>query len=139
MAIQSNKNMKEVLSNHINLKMIAKGILVSYLSTIPLFLVFSFVLSYMDFPEKFITPVVLIITVVSVIIAGSTATRKVRNKGWMNGSIVGLAYIVTLYLLSSIVFGNFAVDSHVALMAVLSIVSGSIGGIIGINLKRSAR
>jgi putative membrane protein (TIGR04086 family) len=118
--------------------MIAKGILVSYIATIPLFLVFALVLSYTDFPEKYVSPVVVIVSAISIMIAGSTATRKIKNKGWLNGSVVGFIYVLILYILSSFVYNNFTIDRHVLLMTILGIILGSIGGIIGINLKRGS-
>jgi putative membrane protein (TIGR04086 family) len=67
---------------------------------------------------------------------GSTSTRGVKNKGWLNGGIVGMIYMLVLYLASSLVFNDFTVDNYVITMGLIGIFTGAIGGIIGINIKR---
>ncbi|MCX7920676.1 MAG: TIGR04086 family membrane protein [Clostridia bacterium] len=138
MASQSGQGIKKTLSDHVNLMMVVKGIVVSYLITIPTFIIFAFILTYTDFPEKYISTVVIITTIISILTAGSTATRNVRNRGWLNGAIVGAVYMLVLYLSSSIVFSNFTIDRHVTVMTLIGLLTGAIGGIIGINFKRGS-
>lgn len=133
------QNMKAALSEHVTLWSLIKGIFAAYLITLPAFVVFSFVLTYTDFPEKYISTSVIIITIMSVLIAGSTATRNVRNRGWLNGAVVGIIYMLGLYLFSSLIFKDFTIDRHVIIMFLIGILIGSVGGIIGINFKRSYR
>lgn len=137
MVNQSNQNAKAPLSDHVSLGMIAKGILVSYIITIPIFIVFAIVLTYTNFPEKLISPAVIITTVISITVAGSTATRRLKNKGWLNGCIVGLIYMLVLYILSSLVFGTFSIDSRIITLVIIAVIAGATGGIIGINVKRN--
>jgi putative membrane protein (TIGR04086 family) len=113
-----------------------KGIGVSYLVTVPLFAVFSFILSRMEFPERYIDPAVLITTMVSILAAGIISSVNLRSRGWMNGAVVGLIYMLILYALSSIVYGSFPINRHVVIMFVIGAITGAIGGIIGINMKR---
>jgi putative membrane protein (TIGR04086 family) len=54
----------------------------------------------------------------------------------MNGAVVGLIYMLILYALSSIVYGSFPINRHVVIMFVIGAITGAIGGIIGINMKR---
>lgn len=136
---QANQAAKAVPIEHVNLMLIVKGILVSYLITIPAFIIFAFILTYTSFPEKFIPSAVTFTTVISVLIAGSSATRNVKNKGWMNGGLVGLLYVIVLYLISSIIFKNFDIDKHVIMILIIGVLTGAIGGIIGINLKKNIR
>jgi len=44
--------------------------------------------------------------------------------------------MLILYLVSSIVYREFAINSYVLILLGIGILSGSIGGILGINLKR---
>ena len=119
--------------DRLNLILILIGLLASYIVSIPAFMVFALILANVDFPQRLVTPVVVIITVVSVLTAGAVSTRGVRSKGWLNGSIVGLTYMIILYLFSSVVYGNFAVDRNVLTMTVIGVLSGAIGGIMSIN------
>lgn len=126
---------KKQLDEHVNLLRVLKGLILSFLITLPCFLGFALFLTYTDFPEKYIFIAVLITTILSVLTASAYATRNVRSKGWMNGCAVGLLYVVILYLASSIVFMNFAVDVQVLLTVVIGAIVGCLGGIFGINIR----
>ena len=130
--VQSGKN---ALSESVNLVSIGKAIIVSYIITIPAFVIFAFILTYTNFPEKYMIPAVVITTIISILVAGSTVTRKVRSRGWLNGGMVGFIYILILFIFSSIIFNSFTIDRYVITMAVIGVLTGSIGGILGVNMK----
>ena len=139
MIAQSSQGTKSPFNEHVSPMTMGKGILVSYIITIPCFFVFAFITTYTSFPEKLITPAVVITTIISILVASSISTRNLRSRGWLNGSLVGLVYMVILYLLSSIIFSNFVIDRYVITMAVIGILTGTIGGVLGINVKRPSR
>lgn len=132
---KSDVHNKTSLLERINLVSIAKGIAISYIITIPLFFIFAYILTYTSFPEKYISTSVLITTIISILLAGSTTTKGVRSKGWLNGAFVGFVYMVILYLFSSIAFSDFTVNEHIISMTFIGIFTGAIGGIMGINAK----
>ena len=135
---ETTQNLKSNLNERLNFITIIKGIVISYIITIPLFLIFSFILTYSDFPEKFISPVVIVVTIISILLAGAYATKRMRSKGWLNGGVVGFIYIFVLYLFSSVISGKFSIDKRILSMFLIGLLAGSIGGIIGINLKHKA-
>ncbi len=139
MVRQTGESLKTALKEHIGLTAVAKGIIVSYIIIIPFFIIFALILSYVDFPEKLVSPAVMITTVLSILIAGSTATRNLKSKGWLNGGLVGIIYITVLYLLSSFVLDDFTASRNVLVMAVVSMIAGALGGIVGINMKNNTR
>lgn len=114
---------------------IGRGIVISYLVTIPTFIVFSLILTYTDFPEKLISPAVVITTVISIFTAGSSVTRSVKSRGWLNGGVVGLIYMIVLYFFSSLVLGSFGIDRYALTMILIGVLTGAIGGIVGVNMK----
>lgn len=136
---QPSQSIKEGISERLNLAAIFKGILVSYMITFPIFAVFAYALTYTSFPEKFVSPLVVFGTILSIMTAGAVATRKMKSKGWLNGGVVGLIYMLILYLFSSIVFKNFSIDRYVAVLMIIGLLTGCIGGIIGINFKTKSR
>lgn len=136
---RKNTGIRQEEYDTLNPLLLLKGLLASYIVTIPAFLLFALILANLDFPQRLITPVVVVITVISVLTAGAVSTRGVRSKGWLNGSIVGLVYMVILYLFSSIVYKNFALDRNVLTMAVIGVLSGAIGGIVSINTKKNPK
>lgn len=118
---------------------IIKSVIISYIITIPIFIVFTIILANTDFPYRLISPAVVITTIISILIAASFSAKGLKNKGWLNGSFVGLIYMLILYLASSIAFNNFRINRHVATFVLIGILTGAIGGIIGINVKGRAR
>ena len=44
-----------------------------------------------------------------------------------------------LFLLSSSTYGDFSINMHIVTMFVIGTLTGSIGGIFGINLKKEPR
>jgi putative membrane protein (TIGR04086 family) len=139
MLMNVNQAAKAPSNENIGFLPILKGITISYIVTIPTFMIFALILTNTDFPEKFTSPVVIITTIISVLIAGSTATKGLKNKGWLNGSVVGFIYMFILYILSSIIFKTFVIDKYVITMTIIGVLTGAIGGIIGINFKKSTR
>ena len=127
--------LKKQLDEHVNFLRVMKGLIISFLITLPCFLGFALFLTYTDFPEKYIFIAVLITTIVSVLTASAYSTKNVKSKGWINGCAVGVLYVAVLYLASSIVFMNFAVDVQVLLTVIIGAIVGCLGGIFGINLR----
>lgn len=136
---KTSQSAKNIMSEHANALSIAKAILISYLITIPVFAIFAYILTFTDFPQKYIPTFVIITTILSVVIAGWSSTKYIRSKGWLNGGIVGFAYMLLLFLLSSSTYGDFSINMHIVTMLVIGTLTGSIGGILGINLKKEPR
>ena len=59
---------------------------------------------------------------------------KINKNGLKNGGIIGLGYVLILYLLSSISEATFALTKYSVLTIIIYILAGMIGGIIGVNL-----
>lgn len=136
---KTGQSAKTIMSEHANALSIAKAILISYLITIPVFAVFAYILTLTDFPQKYTPYFVIVTTILSVVIAGWSSTKYIRSKGWLNGGIVGFIYMLVLFLLSSSTYGSFSMNAHVITMFVIGTLTGSIGGILGINFKRGPR
>ena len=127
--------LKKSLDEHVNLLRVVKGLILSFLITLPCFLAFALFLTYTDFPEKYTFIAVLITTIISVLAASVYSTKNVKSKGWINGCFVGILYVAVLYLASSLVFMNFHVNVQVLLTFIIGAIVGSLGGIFGINLR----
>lgn len=124
------------IDNKNNFMNIFKGIVISFILTLILLFLFSIVLTYTNIDENTIAPVIIIITVISILIGSSISTTKIKKNGIVNGGIIGLVYILTLYLISSIVETGFSLNTHSIIMMILSIMAGMIGGIVGVNVKK---
>ncbi len=132
------KNIAETsgIDNKNNILNIFKGIVISFILTLILLFIFSVILTYTNVPENTIGPVIIIITIVSILIGSSISTIKIRKNGIINGGIIGIIYILIIYLFSSMFETGFNVNIYSIIMIALSIIAGMAGGIVGVNIKK---
>ena len=105
---------------------IIKGIVISFLFTAVSLIVFSLLLTYTDLSEDTIKPVIITLTGISILIGSSIGTRKLKKNGLLNGAIIGVSYIILLYLISSIISSNFSLS----IMSLIMVIAGLIGGVL---------
>ena len=117
-----------------NIFRIGKGSIVAIILTMILLFLFSIILTYTTIQETCITPVIIIITAVSILVGSSLSTLKIKKNGLINGAIVGIIYILSIYLISSITGADFSLNMNSVIMIISSIIAGMFGGIIGVNL-----
>lgn len=128
-----NKIENEFLKNIIK---IIKGSVGGIILTLILLLIFAAVLTYTNIEESTIKPVIIVITAISILVGSSISTLKIKKNGMINGAMVGLIYILTIYLISSITGSGFALNIYSIIMIIAAIISGVIGGIIGVNISK---
>lgn len=112
-----------------------KGVIASYIFTFVSFLVFAILLSTTNISDSYISGVISVISVISILIGSAFCTKKANSQGLIWGSIVGIIYSTILYLISSLLFTGFAIPLSTFYLFLLAVLFGGIGGIIGINLK----
>lgn len=115
---------------------IIKGVLLGYLITVILILLYSILLTYTNISESTIPTCVFVISIVSVFIASSISAINIREKGMKNGGLIGLIYILIMYILSSISGEGFALNTYAISTIIFNILLGITGGIIGVNLAK---
>ena len=118
-----------------NIKKILIGSGVSIIITIIGLIVFASFLTYTSIAESTIPTVTIIITIISILIGSSMCMSTVKKNGIINGVLIGLIYIGFIYVLSSIIEGNFALDLKSIIMIIGAIIAGAVGGIIGVNRR----
>jgi len=67
------------ISEKAETKNILKGIGISLIVTIILLLIFSVILTYSNISENIISPVIMIITAISILIGSSISNRKIKK------------------------------------------------------------
>ena len=103
-----------------------KGIALAYFITFLLLFIFSVILTYTNISENTIAPIILMITIISILIGSSLSSSKIKKNGLMNGGIIGFIYIITLYLISSFIQTGFSVNLYAILMIIFSILAGMV-------------
>ena len=115
---------------------IGKSVLIAYIITFILTLIYAILLSYTNISESTIPTCMFVINIFSVFIASSIAVIKIKENGLKNGGLAGLMYIIIMYLLSSLTSVGFAVSGYAISTIIFNILLGMVGGIIGVNIAK---
>ena len=118
---------------------IFKNVILSYLITLILFVIYSFVLAFTSVPESSIPLFAFVSGMISVFIGSSLTLIKIKEKGLINGALVAFVYIVILYILSSVTGTGFGVNGYALSMIIFNLIIGMIGGIIGVNMCKEGK
>lgn len=115
---------------------ILKGTLVSVSFSLIFILIFALIIRFFDIPDGWIFPVNQAIKLISLFIGITITLKENREKGFLNGLILGVSYFVLSYVIFSILQAriNFSISNLYDF--VLTSLSGGLLGIIFVNIKR---
>jgi len=114
---------------------VLRGLIVSLAVMAAATVVASAVYKFADVRESTMTTAAYIIHSLSLFIGGIATGARAGRKGWYFGGWLGGVYslvIVTVGFLSY----DARISTHTLILLLLSLASGALGGIIGVNLKR---
>ena len=112
---------------------IVKGVTISIISTLIFLFIFSIILTYTNVSESFITPVIIVITAISIFIGSSIGNIKMKKNGLLNGALIGGIYLLGIYILSGLISKNFSLTMQSIIIISAGMVCGMFGGVIGVN------
>ncbi len=124
----NNKNTKD-------LAIIVKGSIIALILTIIMLTIYAVILAYTDVSENSMSMIITTICGLSILIGSSLSNIKIKRKGIINGGLIGLIYILVLYIISSMATGIFNLNFNSVILIIVSIATGMCGGIIGVNMK----
>lgn len=117
-----------------NIFRVIKGSGLAIIISLVLLLIYATLLTTTNISETTMTPVVITISGISILIGSSISSLKIKKQGMLNGALVGMIYMIIVYLLSSILLVGFTIDMKSIMMIGIGIIAGMIGGIIGVNI-----
>lgn len=117
------------------MKVFIREYIVSILLTILLIFILSLVISSTTVPEKIIKPATIAITSLSLMFGAFRISKHKKEKGILNGCILGIIYMLSLYIMSAFLTLEFTLTTSSIIMIFLGILGGAIGGVIGVNFK----
>lgn len=112
-----------------------KGTIIGLIITMILILIFSIIMTYTKLSEELIPLFSSVIMILSISIGAIIISRKIEKRGWLCGGLVGVFYFIIFFLLSTIFFKDFNLGTYYLIKGLVAVVTGSIGGMIGINIK----
>lgn len=124
----------EELPKASDLSYILKGTVLALVISLLVCLLLSLVLFLTPVSERVVPYAVYITSIFSIIIGSAYAAKRIQTKGWLNGGITGLTFILVLLVLTKVFGLDLSLNLHLFTKLVLAFVLGSIGGILGLNL-----
>ncbi len=112
-----------------------KGIVIAFVMTIAMIFLVSVLLCNTNLNESIINPLIIFATSFSILTGGFFTTKSLEKNGIITGGVLGLIYILSIYILSSILSSNFTININSIILIISSILCGAIGGIIGVNMQ----
>ena len=129
------KQVESVKEGSRTMMKVIKGSIIAIIVTIVLLTIYAVVLAYTNVSENTMVPVIFTITGISILIGSSISSKHIKKQGILNGGLIGGIYVIVIYIASSIFTGNFSLDVNSIVMVAIGVITGMIGGIIGVNLK----
>lgn len=126
---------EKVIVSGSSVKIFFKNLILEFLLSIILLLVLAVLLSNTNLNENIINSAIIFISSFSILLGGFLSSRKMKIKGIIAGILQGICYMLILYIFSSLMSHNFSLGKESIIMILVGILCGSVGGIIGANLK----
>ena len=114
---------------------IFKGLGFAYIMTLAIILIYNLFLTFTNMSGETITMAASFITTISAAIGGFYASRKIKEKGMFYGLLVGMMYIVCVFLTVFLIQENFVFEVSMLYRILLMTAAGGIGGVLGVNFK----
>ena len=118
---------------------VVKTVVIAVLISMVSVLVFALIVKSADVGEEAIGYVNLGIKIFSVVIGCLIGFRRGSGAGWLKGLLSGLLYVVTSFLVFSLISGEFSIADLSWLDVVTAAVVGLLSGVLTVNLKKSAK
>lgn len=116
------------------LKRYSISIIISFVVAIVFLLISSAIFAYTNINDRHLDSFVLGSVMVSVLIGSMILLRKLKEKGLLYGAIFGITYFLIIYLVNILAFSGFFVSNTLGIYFGICILSGIVGGIIGVNI-----
>ncbi len=116
-----------------------KTVAISMIFTAIAMLILAIFVTYGTMSEKTVSVCVTAATFICVFASGFAASSAMGKNGWLSGLVAGVIYVIVMLILGWITLGDSSLSNETTKMFIISIVSGVIGGITGINFKRKRK
>lgn len=122
---------KERMPRLIYFRSIGKSLII----TVILMLIIAAIITYTSVSDSIMPLLTSVIMVISIAYSGLLSATKVRKRGLMHGLITGAIYIMLVLFLSWVLARDFSINKFTIIKAIIGVISGGVGGMIGVNLK----
>lgn len=118
---------------------IIKTVVIAILISMVSVLVFALIVKATDIGEDAIAYVNQGIKALSVLIGTLIGFKRGGKGGWLKGLVSGLLYVVTSFLVFSLISGNFSSENLSWVDFLTGAAVGLVSGVITVNIKKGAK
>lgn len=118
-----------------NIKMLSKSILLSLLISVILIGILAAAVFCLSISENTVNGLVFAVPAVSVLTASFILARRIEKGGMLNGLAVSVGFYAVLAMVSLAVNGSVRLGITNLLRLAVTVCSGMLGGVIGINSR----
>ncbi len=97
----------------------------------------ALVMCWVDIPLEWILPISLAALIFASMLSGFLAARQFREHGLRTGAVCGFFIFAILFFLSG--FWDFSVGVQALLKMITAMISGAIGGVLGVNMRTARK
>lgn len=116
------------------LKAFSISLVVSFIVATIFLFISSAIFAYTNMNDRHLESFVLAAITISVLVGSTLLSRKIKEKGMILGALFGALYCIIIYLFNVIAFSGFFFTNTLAIYLAICVLSGIIGGVIGVNI-----
>lgn len=109
--------------------------LIAIIITVFIFLIISFVMTKIDIPKNITQVLSIAALALGAYFGGYICAKKYRKNGLLRGVVCGFIVFIIVMIIGSL-FAGSVIDLSSSSKLLIVIVTGGIGGAIGVNSKR---
>ena len=119
-----------------NIKKILKALLLALILSIIVIGILSVAVYFLNISDRTISTLIMLLSALCIFFASFVLTKNIEKSGLLNGILLSALYFLVLILLSLLVNGSVDLGFSNFLRLLVTIASGALGGILGINAKK---
>lgn len=123
------------LKNKAGLRLVVRGLIYAFSITLIMLITFTLLLRFTSLRESIRPQFNILAMVVGVVLASLFIGIKIKEKGWLNGALLGFIYYFIIILINLIFFKGENGPLFLLSKLSLSTFTGFLGGMIGINIS----
>lgn len=109
-------------------------LLITFFVSAILLSVTSLIFAYTSINDRYLQMFVFGIVTISILIGSTILSKKIKEKGLLIGGIFGFTYLLIIFFISAVAYSSFAITNTLFVYIGISMLSGIVGGIIGVNI-----
>ncbi len=115
-----------------------KGYVIGIISFIicicTLLLIVSSIFAYTNIEDRYIETCIYASLAISSFISSLILCKKVKKNGLVHGTIINVICVLILFSISCVINNSFVITNTLGIYIGICILSGIIGGILGVNI-----